>query len=250
MKNLRNKFCFVIAMTLMLSACKKDEVGSFMAEPAVNFLVTPAKPTYAIEYSFAVNTQPEYVQEIEVIVIGNATPYDRVFKAVAVKDGTTTAKDTQYEILEGKIKAGEYIGKLPVKLKNSSELNTSKVVLKLRLIESADFKVGNKESTEYTVGWTNQILVPTVYTYYNIFFTTKSTSSYRLILQLTGLLTFTASNYVAAGGEPNAVALGTKFGDYVKQWNLDHPNDHLKHDDGTKAGQDIVPLYYTKSKYN
>ena len=249
MKNLRNKFSLIIAITLILNACKKDEVGSFTAAPAINFLVTNLKPLYSTEYSFITNPQPEYIQEVDVVIIGNTEPRDRVLKAVAVKDATTTAKDSQYEILDGTVKAGEFNGKLKVKLKNSAELNTTKVVLKLRLVDSEDFKAGNKESAEYTIGWTNQILVPASWTYYNIFFATKSTAVYRIVLQTVGLVTFTSTDYRGIG-EQGAIVLGTKFGDYVKQWNLDHPNDHLKHDDGTKAGQDIVPLYYTKSKYN
>ncbi|TKC60207.1 DUF4843 domain-containing protein [Pedobacter hiemivivus] len=250
MKNLRNKFSLIIAMTLMLSACKKDEVGSFTAEPAINFLVTPAKPLYSTEYSFMTNPNPEYLQEVEVIIIGNTEPRDRILKAVAVKDATTTAQDSQYEILEGKVKAGEFIGKLNVKLKNSAELNTSKVVLKLRLVDSEDFKVGNKESAEYIIGWTNQILVPNPWSYFQYYFTSKgSTAAYRIILQTTGLTKFTITEYRVVGAA-GAEAMGTKFGDYVKQWNKDHPNDHLKHDDGALAGQEIVPLYYTHSKFD
>lgn len=137
-----------------------------------------------------------------------------------------------------------------MKVKNSAALNTKEVFVKLRLIDGADLKAGTKENITYLLGWTNKIVVPATWTYYNIFFATKSTQVYRLILQTTGIASLTAAQYTAMGGEPAATAAGTKFGDYVKQWNLDHPNDPLRHDDGTAAGQVIAPKYYTKSKYN
>jgi hypothetical protein len=87
---------YIAIMGIMLSlfSCKKDEVGSFTAEPAINFLVTPLKPLYSTEYSFMTNPDAEYLQEVEVVIIGNTQPRDRVLKAVAVKDATT-AKDSQ-----------------------------------------------------------------------------------------------------------------------------------------------------------
>jgi hypothetical protein len=118
------------------------------------------------------------------------------------------------------------------------------------LVETEDFKVGNKESAEYIIGWTNQIIVP-AWTAYRFYFTSvASENAYRIVLLTTGLKDLTTSIANREIGVPGMQAYGTKFGDYVKQWNLDHPNDHLKHDTGTLKGQDIVPLYYTRSKYN
>lgn len=243
MKNLKNKFGLLIATMLVLSACKRDEISSFSAAPAINFVGNTT------QYSFMTNPTSEYLQNVDVKIIGNASDHDRTFNAVAVKDANTTAPDSQYEILKGMVKAGSYDGKLTVKLKNSADLSTKTIALKLKLIDSDDFKVGNKESSNYSISWTNQILVPTYWTYYNVYFATRSTAVYRIILKTTGLVSLTAAEYRGIGAD-GSVVLGTKFGDYIKQWNLDHPNDHLKHDDGIKAGTDIIPNYYTKSKYN
>jgi hypothetical protein len=234
----------IAALALLFPGCKKDEIGSFKADPAVNFTAQIA------EYSFMTNPENEYVQELEVKIIGDSADHDRTFSAEVVNDASTTAAANQYEIMGGVVKAGMFTGTLSVKLKNSPELATKKVAIKLKLVDAGDFKAGNIESSTLVLGWTNQILVPNPWSYFQYFFTTRgSTQAYRIILQTTGLTKFTLTEYRAVG-EPGAIAMATKFGDYVKQWNLDHPNDKLKHDDGQLAGQEITPLYYTRSKYD
>ena len=246
MKNIKNRFSLIVIVMIgiVLQGCKKKDITGFSATPAVNFT------TATTVYSFMSNPQPEYVQEIEVRVMGDSANVDRTFSAEVVNDPTTTAIPTQYEIIGGVVKKGSFTGKLSVKVKNSAELTSKEVFVKLKLVDGNDFKAGNKEANTFLLGWTNKIVVPATWTYYNIFFATKSTAVYRLILQTTGIASLTAAQYSAMGGEAAAVAAGTKFGDYVKQYNLDHPNAPLKHDDGTAAGQIIAPKYYTRSKYN
>ena len=148
------------------------------------------------------------------------------------------------------MEAGKFTGKLKIKLIKSPELDQKTVSLKLKIINSNDFKVGNIESSVFTVKWTNQIVLP-AWNYFRLFFVSvASNSAYRLIVQTTGLKTLTAQQYSREIGAAGVEALATKFGDYVKQWNKDHPNDKLKHDTGTRAGQEIVPLYYTHSKFD
>lgn len=246
MKNIKNRFSLIVIvmMGIVLQSCKKKDIAGFSAAPALNFT------TASTVYSFMSNPQPEYIQEVEVKIMGDSASVDRTFSAEVVNDPATTATPSQYEIIGGVVKKGSFIGKLSVKVKNSTELNSKEVFVKLKLVDGSNFKVGNKETNTFLLGWTNKIVVPATWTYYNIFFATKSTAVYRLILQTTGIASLTAQQYSAMGGEAALTAAGTKFGDYVKQWNLDHPNDQLKHDDGTAAGQLIAPKYYTRSKYN
>lgn len=233
----------IAVISILQVSCKKEEIASFTANSAVNFTTTQ------LDYSFLGNPSAEYIQDIEVRIMGNTADHDRTFNAVVVNDASTTAKPDQYRIIGGVVKAGQFTGKLSVAVINSTELNTATVKVKLKLTDSGDFKAGNIENNEFVLGWTSQIIVP-AWTYYRSFFSTASSNNvYRIIVEVTGLKTLTAAEYRAMG-QIAAEAAGTKFGDYVKQWNLDHPTDHLKHDNGTLAGQDIVPLYYTKSKYD
>jgi hypothetical protein len=151
--------------------------------------------------------------------------------------------------LGGVVPAGKFTGKLSIRLLNSAALDTKMVSVKLRLIDSKDFKVGNIESSQFTVHWTNQIVLPS-WSFYRFYFTTVASNSvYRLILQTTGLASLTSAQHNAIGAA-GVQAMATVFGDYVKQWNKDHPNDKLKHDSGTQLGLEIVPLYYTHSKFD
>lgn len=227
-----------------LVSCKKSDVLSFQAQSAVNFTGTSS------EYSFLGNATGEYIEEIPVRIIGEASSKERYFSAEVVRDTVTTAADNLYEIIGGVVPADSYTGVLRVKVKNDPSLRTQKVAVKVRIISAGDFVAGNTETSTFIVRWSEQIVVP-AWTYFRYFFTSvASTKAYQLIVQTTGLKTLTATEYQRVVTPAGAEALGRVFGDYVKQWNLDHPNDILLHDDGTKAGQPIVPLYWTKSKYN
>lgn len=243
MKNSKFILSVGLLVSVLLASCTKEEIMPFEAAPAVNFA------TKSVEYSFLGNPESAYVQDVEVKILGNATDYDRQVKVEVINDSLTTATPEQYEILGGVVEADAFTGKLRVKLLNSEQLNTEKVSLHLRITDSEDFSVGNRESVDFTVAWTNKVIVPS-WSYYRYFFTAKaSTAAYRAIVESTGATTFTINDYRALGAA-GAQALGTKFGDYVKQWNLDHPNNHLKHDDGDLAGEEIVPIYYTHSKFD
>lgn len=240
------KIFTVVALGLVMilpAGCKKEELTAFKASGAVNF---SAKTT---EYTFLGNPSNEYIQEVAVRIIGDTVDYDRHFQVEVVNDTNTTAQPADYSIVDGLVKAGSYTGVLKVKLFNSAKLATSQISLKVKLVNGGDMAAGNTEASTSIIKWSNKVVIPT-WTYYRVYFVTvPSTLAYRLIVQTTGLTTITAAQYSAMQAS-GATALGTKFGDYVKQWNLDHPNDKLKHDDGTQAGQEIAPLYYTKSKYN
>ena len=238
----------LMVLAIMTISCKKQDLQAFKSAPAVNF--AKVENQHAITYSFMVNPSNEYIQEIPVHIIGDSASVDRAFSVTVVNDSSTTAKPDQYKIIGGVVKAGEFTGKLSIRLLKSAALDTTSISLKVKLADSEDFKAGNIESSEFIIHWTNKVVVP-AWTYYRFFFTSvPSTAAYRLIVQTTGLTTLTAQQYTQQIGAAGVEALATIFGDYVKQWNKDHPNDKLKHDDGAQAGQEIVPLYYTRSKFD
>lgn len=243
MKNLKLLPYVALVVTLLFTSCDKQDIMPYQANSAVNFI------SKTVEYSFLGNPEDEYVQEIDVQIIGQATDRDRHFNVEVIQDSLTTATPQQYEIVEGVVKAGEFKGKLYVKLLKSPALDNDKVSLHLRISNSGDFQRGNTESVDFTVVWTNKVIVP-AWTYYRFFFTAKaSTAAYRAIVESTGVKTFTVQDYLAVGAT-GAQALGTQFGDYVKQWNKDNPDNPLRHDDGDLAGEEIVPIYYTHSKFD
>lgn len=239
---------FIITLLLGITAasCTKKDITAFQSKDAVNFVDTIG---VAYEYSFLGNPDQEYLFEMPVRIVGNPVDHDRSFSAVAVKDTATDAPDELYEILGGYVKAGQFRGNLQIKLRYAPQLANSKVSLRVKLTGSTDFNTGTIENSTYIIRWTGQVVVPSwsIFRYY--FTTAASTQAYKLIVQTTGLKTLTTQEHRVLT-VPAAQALATVFGDYVKQWNLDHPNDILKHDDGTLAGQPIIPLYYSRSKYD
>lgn len=248
MKKTTILFICLIAFSVSFFSCKKEELQPFKANPAINF--AKVENTNSLTYSFMTNPEKDYIQEIPVTIIGDSSNVDRTFNVEVVSDSNTTATSGQYEILGGIVEAGKFTGKLKIRLIKSPELDTKTVSLKVKLVNTTDFKVGNKESSDFIVKWTNQIVIPS-WTYFRIFFVSvPSNSAYRLIIQETGLTTLTAAQYSREIGAAGVEALATKFGDYIKQWNKDHPNDKLKHDSGTMEGQEIVPKYYTHSKFD
>lgn len=232
-----------IALVLLtLGACKKSELQSFSANAAVNFINTTST------YTFLGNATGEHIHEIPVRIIGNAADKDRSFSVEVIADSTTTATADLYEVLGGEVKAGEFEGVARVKVKNAPALASSQVKLAIKIVSGSDFKQGNVESINHTLTWTDQAVIPS-WTYFGIFFCQRSSQRvYKLIVETTGLTLLNASIYGQLQ-EHGAQALGVKFGNYVKQWNKDHPNDKLIHDTGVAAGQEIVPRFWDKTLY-
>ncbi len=238
------KYIGLLFLTMAVTfSCEKEEIMSFQADDAVNF------QDESITYSFLTNPEEEYIQEIEVRIMGVAKDYDRYFEVEIIDDELTTAQADQFEIIGGVVKANEYTGTLSIKVYNSSELADEEISLHLRLSDSQDFKKGNIESSEFLLTWTDKVVVPN-WRWYSYFFTrVPSTEAYRAVVASTGLVQFEISDYLALG-PTGAEAMGTQFGDYVKQWNKDNPDNPLRHDDGPLAGELIEPIYYTKSKFD
>lgn len=256
-----NKPLIYILFILMtgFTACEKSEITGFSAEPAINFEYfleyRDRTPKKEINYSFLTNPGGETVVEIPVIVTGDTVNYDRVFKVEVVEDTIAMAQPDQYEIMETTVRAGQFVDTLRVRLKSSPALDDKTVGIKLRLVESPEFKPGLIERRDFLVTWTNKVVVPTWGVYFRTFFTSVGSSqAYRIFVETTGFTDFQRAEYGTVS-QSGAVALGTAFGDYIMQYNKDHKNDPdpskrvLLHDDGSSAGQPIVPVYYTHSKF-
>lgn len=231
----------IFYIMILLVSCKKSDPLSFSALPAVNFTITTSV------YTFLGNSSGERIHEIPVRIIGDAAGKDRTFSADVITD-VTNAPANLYEIVGGEVKAGAFEGVLKVKLKNAPALATSEVKLAVKIKGNAELGSGNVESQVHTITWSDKIVIP-AWTYYRIFFTQNPSSrAYKLIVELTGLTTFPAAVY-SGMQQQGAEALGVKFGNYVKQWNIDHPGNILVHDDGVSVGQAIVPKYWDKNLY-
>ncbi len=245
-----NRILVLLAVMLVFTACEKDEPLAYKSAAALNFSpVENSDQAYKATYSFLGNPDQSHIYEIGVQIMGDSANHDRNFQVKVIHDSLTTATENQYKILQGVVPAGQFAGTLSVELFKSPALDSTTVSIHLQIVDAKDFMSGNKESDELVLSWTNKVVVPN-WRWYSFFFTKyPSTAAYRAVVASTGLIEFTISDYLAIG-PTGAQALGTKFGDYVMEYNKQHPNNPLRHDDGPKAGELIVPLYYTHSKYD
>lgn len=227
---------FSIAICVVFAtSCEKDEIGSFTAKPAINFV------NDSIQYSFIQEISDEHIVEIPVAIIGKIVDYDRYFQVEVVDDQLTTATPDLYEIIEGKVAAGEATGNLLVKLKKAPILDDTSVSIHIKSITSEDFTIGNKGSNTTKLIWTNKIVIP-AWTYFRLFFTRyPSSAAYRVFLATSGMTNFSLTDYRAVG-PTGAQALGRAFGDYLRQYKIDH-GEPLLHDDGDNIGEEIIPIY-------
>lgn len=243
----------LLLFSVLIGGCKKENLTLYEGVPAVNFdiiSIVGATRSYSKDYNFLLNPEESYIEEIDVSIMGIAVDRDRHFKVEVVDDENTTATADQYQILEGIVPAGEFKGKLYVKLNKTPDLQERTLSLKMKIVDSEDFKVGHLESSEFILNWNDRAVPPAINVYVRTFFIANwSTQAYRIFTQTTGKLDFLVADYQSMG-EAGTIALSTKFGDYIKQWNLDHPKDVLVHDDGPLEGQTINPVHYTRSKYD
>ncbi|UMB55449.1 DUF4843 domain-containing protein [Lutibacter sp. A64] len=232
-------YILITILTLLLIpfvSCEENEIEAFKALPAVNFVNS------SLDYSFVQNTDSEYIAEIPVQIIGTATDYDRYFNVEVLNDSITSADTSLYEIVEGKVPANAFEGSLFLKVKNAAKLDTTSVSVHLEIADSEDFVKGNVETKNHTFKWSNTIIMP-AWTYYRYFFCRDgSTAAYRVFIAATGRTSFTISDYRALG-PTGAKVLGVQYGNYIRNYNAEHPDSPLLHDDGAKAGEPIVPIY-------
>lgn len=240
----------VICGMAFLSSCGKDTLTSYPQYSAVNFM----KDT--VSYSFVVdqNTSDSYLMKIPIHLMGDSRSKDRPVKVKVIHDSSTTAEPSDYKILGGVIKAGEFGGWVKLKLFKSDKIDNKTISLHLGIKNTKYWHPGVEESQNVVIKWTNDVIVPFDHWYLfgYAFCDQPSTSAYRLIIQLTGLtkLSFGGPQYISIGGLTGLITLGYKFGNYVKQYDLEHPNHPLRHSDGPAAGQVIEPNFYNHVKYN
>lgn len=227
----------------VLQGCDQQNVASFGEErvSGVNFA------TDSTSYSFLGNPEPNVIEEVPVQILGSDSEEDRTFEVEVIEGSLTTAESEDYELLEGTVEAGSIIGTLPVELFNSEKLDESEISLHLRIADGGDFQRGAKEAGETVIYWTNKVIVPD-WSYYQYFFCSyPSSEAYRAIVESTGVERFDQSDYLEVG-QDGGQALGRKFGDYVREYNEQNPDNPMTHDDGPQAGEEIEPIFYSQNK--
>lgn len=242
MKSITKYLPFVGSAFVLLMGCEKSEPSAFHAEPAVVFDYINVEGQVN-RFSFLGTTDEVGEVKIPVIINGFPSEQNRSFEVEVVTDTITDAASSDYQILPGVIQAGKVRDTLVVQLFKKAELDSITKHLYLRVAANENFVAGVREKQYMQIQWSNRAIMPTWGTYFRTFFSAAgSTQAYRIFVETTGLTNFTAAEY-RIYQQAGAEVLGKEFGDYIRNWNAQHPNDPLVHDDGAQIGQPIVPRY-------
>ncbi|WP_175474541.1 DUF4843 domain-containing protein [Pedobacter rhizosphaerae] len=189
---------FVTMLTLLLSSCEK-EIDTYTNDPRLYFFergndVLQTRIT-SKSFSFVPLASSILTDTIKIKVktMGLATDADRVLKGATIKQGTTAVEGTDYAFIDGKIKAGQVEGFLPVVLYRTAKIKSTSLTLNLTIAETKDFKPGVVEDQNFTLNWSDDIVKPANWDgliSLAFYFGTYSKTKFRFIIDVTGIADF------------------------------------------------------------
>ena len=278
----------LVAVALMAFSCSTDEIDFYnVEENAIRFPGMTGDTYYSGyssadgyffgSYSFIENPTAEWEEYLlPVNIIGMVSDSERKIAVTVVEEGTT-APDGTYEILGGSIAAGEREGFVRIKLANAEELKSTSYQVKVKLQETADFKLGPKQFLTAVLTWNSILPAPTnnnlkrsynMLVYSSLAFTSTSLNNYSTSAHLAivdalgwddwgdaevhGSQANTASydncyNYlprytwIYTGDLYKAYA--KKLDEYLKAYEAEH-GEPLLHDGGGLVGQPVQARSY------
>ena len=236
---MKKTICLILFITGVIASCNKEEIGLYQDDPNIYF--TTLTYTYSFLDDIGATEKTIYLY---VRLSGMTQNHDRSFEIEPILDTTTTAKSDWYVIGEGLLPAGAIDGRVPITLRKNEVVDTSNVVLRVRL--KADNQMAPILTTVSTITWTGQIIQPSNWSswlrYY--FGTPFSTGWFLFICEVTGRTSFPYHGTLAASdpetwwmsaGELQAWAQMVK--EALNAYNAENPGNELRHNDGASAGQ-------------
>ncbi len=191
-----NKYkIFLIAFTaglFVITGCTKNELMDYQLEGKVYFyerteISTVESRVTEKNYSFALQNSALMVDtfKIKVKLMGNLIDYDRTFIAKVDEETSTAIEGTHYQLLEGVMKANEYISYLPIVLYRTVDTQEEAVDINIELTDDGDLGRGNTEDLEFHLTWGDILLKPDHWPDY--FFGVYSINKYRFAIDVLGL---------------------------------------------------------------
>ncbi len=190
MKKLFKHISILSLLISAFSACEQEDVMDYRLDGKVYFYERSVSNTVETRiteknFSFALQNSSLMVDtfQIKVKLMGNLADYDRTF--VARVDSGSAVDGTHYRLLNGVMKANEYISYLPVVLFRTEDTQEEAVAIKLVLTDEGDLGRGNAEDLEFTITWGDILLKPDHWPDY--FFGDYSINKYRFAIDVLGL---------------------------------------------------------------
>lgn len=231
---------WLLSSGYLFTSCNQEEIMLYQQEAGLSFWGMASG-----DFSFFDSPgTSSYTYEVRVLTSGDSTNYDRHFTAAIVENDTnyiTTARPEQYKLLEGTIPAGQFEGILPVELLYTPDMDDSTFVLCLKLLPSKDFPLGGFNERYFELSVTNKLIKPS--NWGNLAFylgDAFSSNWYQFILDVIGMryIPYPSAKDGDTPWEYNEMlAYVGKIKSELLNYNLAHPDNPLRHEDGDNAGE-------------
>ena len=223
-------------------SCDQEKTIMYQQEAGVRFLYQSED-----EYSFVDNYgETVHLYYISVATTGDSVDYERKVSIAVVENDTNnvnTARSEQYKLLEGLVPAGSFLGEVPVEIHCTPDMSDSTFVVHIKLVPNEDFPLAGFDDRYFKLSVTNPLVKPENWGNLAFYFGQQfSISWYRFILNV---LNVSYIPYPSAqeGDEKwsynQLLANAGKVKAALLQYNREHPNDPLRHEDGDYAGDEV-----------
>ena len=195
-----------IALLMLLFACQQNEVMDYQLDGRVYFHEYTSSSSVETKitqknFSFALQTSSLMVDtfKIQVQLMGNLSDNDRSFTAQVVADSSTAIADTHFKLLDGVMKANEYLSYLPVVLYRTEDTKEKEVSVLLQLTDSGELAPGNAKDITFRLTWGDILLRPDNWPEY--FFGVYSKNKYQFAIDVLGITNWPQTGRVTSERE-------------------------------------------------
>lgn len=233
-KNITGIFT-ALAGLVLITACSKEKLRVYEDKaPALYF----TSPTYSYSFMTDMDSTSKVIY-LPVRLSGALNDQDRKFSVEIVNDTNTTALKEWFEIRDGWLPKNAINGSIAIVLKRNVTIDTSIIKLKLRLAPSSVLDTVPNSNIQIT--WTGKIIQPVNWRWLRFYFGTPfSTRWYKFMVDVTGQQSFPYDPTLAASdpktwwmSAAQIQAYGLQVKEALQKYNIEHPTDPLRHDDGT-----------------
>ena len=239
---IKNCIISLLLLSAIFTGCQHDDIMLYQQNPGVYF--------EAATYSYTFLEHPDSTSKIlrlSVDITGSQVDYDRTFTVTRPElDTITTAEEDQYHIGTGIVKANEYTGYVDVEVFKDERLKDSIYELALEILPGEDFPEVRLNKKIMVVSFTNEVIQPANWRWLRWYFGEAfSTRWWTFICEVTGRTSLPyypthddQETWWMSVEEVEAYQAMVRIA--LEEYNGEHPNDPLTHDDGDYAGQPIV----------
>jgi len=194
----------LVALMIVFVSCEKNKLIDYQLDGKVYFYErtvqnTIEKRVTEKKYSFALQNSAlmKDTFQIKVKLMGDLADYDRSYIAKVDADNSTAVEGEHYQLLEGVMKANEYVSYLPVVLYRTEDTQEEAVHIKLELTDDGDLGRGNREDLEFELTWGDILLKPENWPDY--FFGVYSVNKYRFAIDVLGITNWPQTERITTG---------------------------------------------------